>query len=41
MCARTLEGIDLSLADDIMATGSALSASVERAINPAKDNAGV
>lgn len=40
MCARTLEGIDLSLADDLMTTGSALSASVERAIT-AKDNAGV
>ncbi|HEY9899057.1 MAG TPA: carboxylate-amine ligase [Pantanalinema sp.] len=41
MCARTLEGIDLSLADDLMASGSALSASVERAINTVKDNAGV
>lgn len=41
MCDRTLEGIDLSLADDLMASGSALSASVERAINPVKDNAGV
>lgn len=41
MCDRTLEGIDLSMADDIMASGSALSASVERAINPIKDNAGV
>ncbi|MNX62744.1 Carboxylate-amine ligase YbdK [compost metagenome] len=38
MCERTLEGIDLSMADDIM--GSALSASVERAIN-LKENAGV
>ncbi|MBO9539968.1 carboxylate-amine ligase [bacterium] len=38
MCERTLEGIDLSMADDIM--GTALSASVERAIN-LKENAGV